>query len=88
MEEREELERAVNRLEAQRDSLGDAAVEAALEGLRQKLAELFEPESVAAREATASKTDAERRVVTILSAMSQARWPWQKGWTRKRGPRS
>ncbi len=60
MSEREELERAVAALDSQRTALGDAAVEAALAGLRQKLAALdssSSPDPLLA---------GERRVVTIL----------------------
>ena len=38
MSEREQLEQAIAHLEGQRSTLGDAAVDAALAGLRQKLA--------------------------------------------------
>ena len=40
MEEREELEKAITRLEAQRDILGDSAVDADLFGLYRRLSEL------------------------------------------------
>ena len=40
MGEREELEKAISRLEAERAELGDVAADAALAGLYQKLSEL------------------------------------------------
>jgi class 3 adenylate cyclase/tetratricopeptide (TPR) repeat protein len=58
--DREELERAMAALDGQRTALGDAAVEAALVGLREKLAGLEE---------SGKPTDSlagERRVVTVL----------------------
>jgi class 3 adenylate cyclase/tetratricopeptide (TPR) repeat protein len=60
MSEREELEQAMAALDRQRTVLGDAAVEAALAGLRQKLAALDE------HEPAPSTLAGERRVVTIL----------------------
>ena len=59
--ERKQLEQAIAHLENQRAILGDAAVEAALAGLRQKLAAL-----TSAQETRVSSSTGERRVVTIL----------------------
>ena len=42
MNERAELEQAIQQLEAQRDILGNAAVNAALAGINQRLVELNE----------------------------------------------
>ncbi len=56
MEEREEIIRAIEQFDAQRDQLGDAATDAALAGLRQRLADLD----------AADKDAGERRVVTVL----------------------
>jgi class 3 adenylate cyclase/tetratricopeptide (TPR) repeat protein len=58
---REQLERAMAALDSQRDTLGDAAVEAALAGLRQKLATL---EGDAAQPPT--PLEGERRVISML----------------------
>lgn len=60
MTEREELEKAMAALDQQRTLLGDAAVEAALAGLQQKLSELDKGKSASPALA------GERRVVTIL----------------------
>ena len=49
MIEREELERAIVALEAQRTTLGDVAVDAAIAGLRQKLVVLEQAERTVAR---------------------------------------
>ena len=60
MTEREELEKAMAALDQQRSMLGDAAVEAALAGLQQKLSALEKGEP-------ASQTlTGERRIVTVL----------------------
>ncbi|MCP4536631.1 MAG: adenylate/guanylate cyclase domain-containing protein [Chloroflexi bacterium] len=62
MNEREQLEQAVAHIESQRAMLGDAAVNAALVGLRQKLAAL---------EQTRTPTPAltgERKAVTVMFA--------------------
>jgi Zn-dependent M16 (insulinase) family peptidase len=66
MEERKELEKAIQELEAQRENLGDVAVEAALAGLYQKLSKLESPKTQTS--SSESKTDrvGERRVVTVL----------------------
>jgi class 3 adenylate cyclase/tetratricopeptide (TPR) repeat protein len=53
MDEREQLEQAIAALEGQRVNLGDAAVEAAQQGLRQRLLAI-------------TQAEAERRVITIL----------------------
>lgn len=66
MEEREQLEKAITRLEAQRENLGDAAVDAALVGLRQRLAML---DRSGGQDPTAVQNTGhigERRVVTVL----------------------
>lgn len=60
MSERQELEKAMAALDGQRTVLGDAAVEAALDGLKQKLSALGE------QEPTSPTLAGERRVVTIL----------------------
>src|SRR5713226_8695563 len=60
MSEREELEQAMATLDGQRRLLGDAAVEAALAGLRQKLSALDKGETVSPSRV------GERRVVTVL----------------------
>jgi class 3 adenylate cyclase/tetratricopeptide (TPR) repeat protein len=56
----DQLRQAMAALEAQRTSLGDAAVDAALDGLRQRLATLGTPAPTAAGPAE------ERRLITIL----------------------
>jgi len=66
MVEREELENAIRRLESQRESLGDAAVDAALDGLHQRLSELKSPEKVNRVAAVSTKSTGERRVMTVL----------------------
>jgi class 3 adenylate cyclase/tetratricopeptide (TPR) repeat protein len=66
MSEREDLEQAIATVEAQRASLGDAAVDAVLVGLRQKLAELESAESQVLQETVARTSGAERRIVTVL----------------------
>lgn len=80
MEERDRLQKAVDLLEAQRDSLGDAVVEVALAPLHARLAALDEPPSESSsqppvepsserhadRAGLASPFTGERRVVTIL----------------------
>lgn len=60
MTEREEIEKAMASLDQQRTVLGDAAVEAALTGLQQKLSALEKGESASPVLA------GERRVVTVL----------------------
>ena len=60
MSEREQLEQAIAALQAQRATLGDAAVDAALAGLRQKLAALDESSLPALA--------GERKLVTIMFA--------------------
>ncbi|MBP1692843.1 MAG: adenylate/guanylate cyclase with repeat, partial [Chloroflexi bacterium] len=66
MEEREELEKAITRLEAQRDVFGARAVDAALFGLHRRLSELDESETQGGAEAPVTRHGGERRVVTIL----------------------
>ncbi len=63
MTEREQLEQAIAHLDAQRAMLGDAAVDAALVGLRQKLAALEQIE-----EPTAPALAGERKLVTVMFA--------------------
>ncbi|MDX1417618.1 MAG: adenylate/guanylate cyclase domain-containing protein, partial [Candidatus Promineifilaceae bacterium] len=64
MDERQQLEDAVAALNAQRAVLGDAAVDAALAGLRQKLAQL--ESGALEKNVSAAKLPSERRFVTIL----------------------
>ena len=64
MSERYQLEQAIITVEAQRASLGDAAVDTVLESLRQQLAELKAAESQ--RQPPIASSSSERRVVTIL----------------------
>jgi class 3 adenylate cyclase len=66
MEEREELEKAITRLEAQRDHLGDAAVNAALAGINQRLSDLDGSEVQVSAEKSTTERSTERRVVTVL----------------------
>jgi class 3 adenylate cyclase/tetratricopeptide (TPR) repeat protein len=66
MNEREELERAVKKLETQRDDLGDAAVDAALAGIYQRISFLDQSERGIETEKALSDHGRQRRVVTIL----------------------
>ncbi len=66
MSEREDLEQAIATVEAQRATLGDAAVDAVLEGLRQKLAELVVEERQLLAEMPEQTSGGERRIVTVL----------------------
>ncbi len=66
MSERDRLEKAIAAVEAQRATLGDAAVDAVLAGLRQNLAELEAAESQARQGADGRSSTGERRVVTVL----------------------
>jgi adenylate cyclase len=74
--EREAIEAAISALEQQRPVLGDAAVEAALAGLRQRLAELNGPAPAAAAPAVAAAParvagldlSGERKLVTVMFA--------------------
>jgi class 3 adenylate cyclase/tetratricopeptide (TPR) repeat protein len=66
MEEREELEQAITQLETQRESLGDAAVDASLVRLYRKLTELDKSGATNRTENQASEYIGERRVVTVL----------------------
>ncbi len=66
MNERAELEQAIQQLEAQRDILGNAAVDAALAGINQRLAELDEFERRDAAGPRPADHIGERRVVTVL----------------------
>lgn len=65
MSERERLEQAIAAVEAQRAVLGEVATEAALMGLRHKLAALDEPPRSHALEGIAT---GERKLVTIMFA--------------------
>jgi len=66
MSERDELEMAITLLEAQRNTLGGAAVDAALTGINHRLAELNGAEVAPYMGVTSPKISSERRVVTIL----------------------
>lgn len=69
MTEREQLEQAIAALEAQRAVLGQVAVDAALAGLRRKLAELEYAEGdveAAVKQSLPLPQTSERRIVTIL----------------------
>lgn len=65
MSEREQLEQAIAALEAQRSTLGDAVVEAALGPMREKLATLNKDDQ---RSADKNQRKQERKQVTILFA--------------------
>ena len=62
MTEREQLERAIVHMEAQRAILGDAVVEAALVSMREKLAALAKTET------PTPKLRGERKLVTVMFA--------------------
>jgi len=64
MDERLQLEAAMAALDAQRAVLGDRAVDAALDGLRQELAQLESDKYQ--KHVSAAKLSSERRFVTIL----------------------
>ncbi len=66
MEKREQLENAIRELESQRETLGDAAVDAAIEGLQRKLSELNGSEFSLPAQIRKSEHLGERRVVTVL----------------------
>jgi class 3 adenylate cyclase len=66
MEEREQLKRAIQQLEAQRGSLGKVAVDAALAGIHQRLAELDGAEARISATTPTSEHPGERRVLTVL----------------------
>jgi class 3 adenylate cyclase/tetratricopeptide (TPR) repeat protein len=63
MTEREQLEQAIAHMEAQRATLGDAVVDAALEPMRKQLAELEQ-----AQRASAPALRGERKLVTVMFA--------------------
>ena len=65
MSEREDLEQAIVAVEAQRASLGDAAVDTVLAGLHRKLAQLEAAEGPALQEDGPVEVG-ERRIVTML----------------------
>jgi class 3 adenylate cyclase len=64
MSDQQEIEQAIGALEAQRSILGDAATDAALDGLRQRLAELTGESKQGS--IPAPETQGERRIVTVL----------------------
>ena len=66
MEERKEIEKAISELENQREKLGDAAIDAALVGLNQRLSELDRLGRQDQPIVPASIKPGERRVVTAL----------------------
>jgi class 3 adenylate cyclase/tetratricopeptide (TPR) repeat protein len=66
MEERADLEKAITQLEAQRESLGDAAVDAELVKQYRKLSELDKSETRDRAETQTTGHVGERRVVTVL----------------------
>jgi class 3 adenylate cyclase/tetratricopeptide (TPR) repeat protein len=65
-EERAELENAFLQIEALRASLGDAAVDAALNGLKLRLSELDRAEAIELGRVPKRSPSGERRVVTVL----------------------
>ncbi len=65
MSDRSQLEQAISAVEAQRATLGEAAADTILEGLRQQLAQLEAAESQR-QPKTAAPSSSERRIVTIL----------------------
>lgn len=74
MPSREELEHALDALEAQRDTLGDAAVETAQSALRRDLARLLATERAAER-AAESQPDAPATLGTVPTAGSMYQPP-------------
>jgi class 3 adenylate cyclase/tetratricopeptide (TPR) repeat protein len=87
MEERKAIEQAISRLEAERDELGDVAVDAALEGLYRKLSELDGSEAQVSADTPTTEQTGERRVVTVLfcdvagsTALAESMDP--EAWTR------
>ncbi len=66
MSEQENLLQAINAVEAQRANLGDTAVDAVLEGLRQKLAELQAADGRPPQSTGDQTSPSERRIVTVL----------------------
>jgi len=66
MNERAELEQAIQQIEAQRDILGNVAVNAALAGIHQRLAALDELELGKYAKPSPADHMGERRVVTVL----------------------
>ena len=68
MSEREQLEQAIAALKAQRAVLGDAAVDAALSGLRQRLAELERAETKIPCRPGPPALVGERKLVTVMFA--------------------
>jgi class 3 adenylate cyclase/tetratricopeptide (TPR) repeat protein len=66
MKKQKELEKAIRGLESQRNSLGDAAVDAALEVLYQRLTDLENSETQDQAKDSATEYLGERRVVTVL----------------------
>ena len=64
----EQIKRTIEQLENQRAVLGDEAIDAALQGLHQKLAEMEEPSGQAKAETVDPSLLAERKLVTIMFA--------------------
>lgn len=68
MSEREQLIEAIARLDEQRAVLGDAAVDAAISGLRTKLAAMEAIGRAPAKERVKPELGGERRIVTVMFA--------------------
>jgi class 3 adenylate cyclase len=66
MPEREDIKQAIDRLETERENLGDSTVDAALAGLYRRLEELDESEIEVGTDEVKSGHTGERRVVTVL----------------------
>jgi class 3 adenylate cyclase/tetratricopeptide (TPR) repeat protein len=87
MEERERIEKAIERLEDQRETLGNETVEAALSALYRQLSELEGSEIDGRPKASKTGRLGERRVVTVLfcdvagsTALAESMDP--ESWTR------
>jgi class 3 adenylate cyclase len=81
MDECAQLEQAIAALSQQRAALGDIAVEAALAGLRERLAALqtsAQPPSAP----SATSMAGERKLVTVMFADISGFTPSLSGWTR------
>ena len=87
MEERDELEKAITELEAQREKLGAAATDSALAGLYRRLSELDTEDGLKPAEAATTRPVGERRVVTILFCDVTGSTALAEKMDRKRGPR-
>ncbi|HEX7976466.1 MAG TPA: adenylate/guanylate cyclase domain-containing protein [Anaerolineales bacterium] len=68
MDEREEIVQAIKSIEEQRSTLGSAAVDAALEGLRQRLESLGQPPDARSSQPETPAYADERKLVTVLFA--------------------